>query len=608
MQVNSMEPLIPFDSFKPGVEATNVSDLGSQDYDLHLAGLLAKLLGEVIEKRDPAVLEFLMSEGSNTAVLNPECRIDVLQAVGIWLQLISIARENSAMKDRREHETLGGAEAIEDSFAEALPESIQNGNLSSALERLELIPTITAHPTEAKRVTVLEIHRRIYRKLVDLEQTRWTPRERARLTSGLRDEIELLWMTGELRLERPSLDQEVSWGLHFFKEILFDVVPQLYGQLEDALSEEMLTKSELKPFLKFRSWIGGDRDGNPNVTSFVTRQTLCESRKTALQFYAQRVDEVGRNLSISQSIAPKNQRFVEHLDRALELSGDRIQIEHRNPGEHIRQYLSAIGKRLESTLDRQVGNARPYREPFEMISELENLEQVLIEIGSEGLAKRQIRPLKWQIQTFGFRTVAIDIRQNSTVINRVVRELLLDRIMAPQNAILDWSSEIRKALGENLSFPRDRSELTDEAQEAIALFELIRENRDSLDREAIGCFILSMTTSADDLLAVYLMAKWAGLYDGKDANGPITLPIVPLFETIDDLENAPAILRELVAVPLVRRSITAQTNCQEVMLGYSDSNKDGGFVCSTWQLVKAQSRITGVRRINFVLPWPRRLS
>ena len=208
-------------------------------------------------------------------------------------------------------------------IAKAAKLGIDAQELGEKLAAIRVRPVITAHPTEAKRVTVLEKHRRIYRLLVELEQPRWTARERAAIIDQLRDEIELLWMTGELRLEKPSVEQEVAWGLHFFHETLFDGVPELLKRLDRALALSYPgERFALSQFFQFGSWIGGDRDGNPFVTNKVTRRALAENAAASLRYYEQRLYALMRSLSIAERALPPPAGFREALNRALAESGD----------------------------------------------------------------------------------------------------------------------------------------------------------------------------------------------------------------------------------------------------------------------------------------------
>ena len=251
---------------------------GAGDHGMALRGEMRRLWRRVIERRAPQVLDLVLDA---TASLPPgEAAIPCLQAANIWFQLARIIEENSAMRARRMVEAAEGPEAIEGSFARVMAEfdpQMTQAEFAALARKLAVGPTITAHPTEAKRVTVLEIHRRIYRLLVSLETERWTPREREDILCEIEGEIDLLWMTGELRLERPSLQDEIEWGLQFFRDAVFDAVPQLFERFIAAGTSRFGAGVEATPCVRFHSWIGGDRDGNPNVTAAVTREALARA-------------------------------------------------------------------------------------------------------------------------------------------------------------------------------------------------------------------------------------------------------------------------------------------------------------------------------------------
>ncbi len=558
--------------------------------------LLHGLLEDVIKQHAPPVRDVLKG-GATAQALCGEGRLAALQAVGIWFQLLGIANERNVTRQRRLIEMGGGPDAVQGSFSHALAEAAAEGRepsaLASALSGLDIGPTITAHPTEAKRVTVLEIHRRIYRKLAELEAQRWTASERDRLVRDLRNEIDLLWMTGELRLERPTLDQEIAWGQHFFRDVLFDSTPQLYERLEQAVVRHFPEGGVRVPaFMRFASWIGGDRDGNPNVTAKVTRAALSSNRATAIAHYRDKVGELVRVISISANAIAIPTVLVERLAQ-LQAEGDGGKaLAKRNPAELFRQYLMAVDKKLAAMQERGSDQSLAYRSPRQLADDLLVMERALLELGSHSLACACIRPLRWQVETFGFRSVSLDIRQNATVINQVAQEVLRhnghDGLEIGTPA---WSAALRLALNAQEPAPLPPDELSDMGRETFALFSLLRDVENGADPRAVGAFILSMTTSAEDLLAVCLLARMVNLHVGGDATGPLALRVVPLFETIDDLRRAPEILRGFLEVPLVRRSLRAQGNAMEIMLGYSDSNKDGGFFCSTWEVSKAQKKL-----------------
>jgi len=261
-------------------------------YANEVLDLLSTLLLQLVRDRAPEIEPVLRGERA-AADLTPDLLARTLQVQGIWFQLVNIAEQNAAMRRRRQIEAERGYEQLRGTFAQVISSAaaakVPAAEIRALVEHLRVRPVITAHPTEAKRVTVLEKHRRIYRRLVDLESPRWTPRERQALVDGLRNEIELLWLTGELRLSKPTVPQEVFWGLHFFNETLFEAVPDLLEKLERVLAQFYPGERwVVPPFFQFGSWIGGDRDGNPFVTNEVTQSTLLENRLTALRRYRRR--------------------------------------------------------------------------------------------------------------------------------------------------------------------------------------------------------------------------------------------------------------------------------------------------------------------------------
>ncbi len=575
-------------------------------YAAEVAELLFGLLIDVVRARQPAVEPVLRGTAS-PAGLTPELTARGLQAQGIWFQLLSIAEQNAAMRRRRQIES-EGTEPVRGTLAQVIGEASTSGikadEIRSLLGILRVRPVITAHPTEAKRVTVLEKHRRIYRRLVDLETPRWTPRERKALIDALRNEIELLWLTGELRLERPTVVQEVAWGLHFFNETLFEAIPILIDKLEQALGQHYPgERFDVAPFFQFGSWIGGDRDGNPFVTNEVTRRTISDNRLASLRRYRQRVGELVRTLSITERATPIPASFREALDRALERSGDAAGVATRNPGEVFRQFLTCMLQRLDSTIRSAENGEHPagvevYSSSDALIGDLRALENGLSEAGCVSVAAMLVRPVRREVEAFRFSTVRLDVRENAARINAALAAVYRVRNAGGEPPLLGsdaWKSWIAAELGR----PRRSDEklldpLPDDANETLGMFRVVAESRGRVDREAFGSFVLSMTREVSDVLGTYLLAKEAGLFADAAGVESCTLPIVPLFETIGDLRRAPAIMRELIAVPVVRRSIRAQGGIQEVMIGYSDSNKDGGFLTSNWELSKAQIKLTRV--------------
>ncbi len=434
---------------------------------------------------------------------------------------------------------------------------------------------------------------------------RWTEREREALIGDLRDQIELVWMTGELHLQKPTVEHEVSRGLHFFDESLFEKAPEMLSLLDGALQHYYPgTHFELAPFFQFGSWIGGDRDGNPSVTTRVTGWTLKQNALASLRHYRDKLVELAKALSITERALPVPESFREELARSLDASEDGETIRTRNPGEPYRQYLTLVLRKLDATLARIqgmdiAGPGGPYANADELILDLRIVENALSEAGSPSIARNRVKPVRRAVEIFRFSTVRLDLRENTTRTTEALQSLWWTTAghgdaTPPELGSREWRAWLLRELSRPLTALRLVPELSPETAELIAMFRQAGEVRREIDRDAFGSFILSMTRSVDDILGAYLLAKEGGLFLDAAGTEICALPIVPLFETIADLRAAPAIMREALAVPLIRRSTKWQGGVQEVMIGYSDSNKDGGYVASNWELAKAQSQLTRV--------------
>jgi phosphoenolpyruvate carboxylase len=584
-------------------ESADPAAASAAAYANEVVELLSGLLLGLVRERQPELEPALRGERP-ASELSPDLLARTLQVQGLWFQLLSIAEQNAAMRRRRQTEADRGYDQVRGTFAQVISSAaaakVSAEELRKLLEVLRVRPVITAHPTEAKRVTVLEKHRRIYRRLVDLESPRWTPRERQALVAGLQDEIELLWNTGELRLAKPTVPQEVFWALHFFNETLFDSVPDLLEKLERALTQAYPAESfQVPPFFQFGSWVGGDRDGNPFVTNSVTRGTLLQNRLTSLRRYRRRLGELVRALSITERAMPVPESFRVILEKELAASGEGDEIAARNPGEIFRQYLACMLLKLDLMVTgaergQIVSSPEGYASADALANDLRRIEGALSSAGSVSLAATLVRPVRREVESFRFSTVRLDVRENTTKLSAALADLWRQTNPGevPDHDSDAWRRWITAELGRPLTRDAQAPELPPESAETLGMFQLVRQLREEIDREAFGSFVLSMTRSVSDVLGAYLLAKHAGLFADTAGTESCTLPIVPLFETIDDLQRAPAIMRELLSVPLVRRSVRSQGGVQEVMIGYSDSNKDGGFLTSNWELSKAQIKLT----------------
>ncbi len=574
----------------------------SATYAKHVVDLLTEQLKQVITTRQPEILPLFHGE-EDIPPDRPELLLGVLQAWGIWFQLLNVAEENTAMRRRRLVEKMQGLENVPGTFAnvfaEAKKSNISEKDIQALLDKAHIRPTITAHPTEAKRVTVLEIHRRIYVLLYRLEAERWTERERQKFITDLRNEIDLLWLTGELRLEKPTVALEVAWGLHFFEQTLFNRVPETHDRLLLALRNAYPDQEfYIPPFFQFGSWIGGDRDGNPFVTNDVTKQTLLSNRERILEHYMETLEVMIQRISVSRHTIDLSPEFENHLNQLLEETNMLHMVAGRNPGEVFRQYVSCLLKKIRGTYETQEGkhySAIRYNNADEFIEDLQQLADGLITSGCENLANAHVIPTLQKAQAYRFRTVRLDLRENSTTVNNTLAAIwkaIHGKQEAPAADSAEWKQWLQQELEKPLEQLPTFSDLDGPSESTFGLFQMTAELMGKLDTEAFGHFILSMTQSVADILGVYLLAKYAGLFADSEDGEYSLLPIVPLFETIDDLQRGPDMMQELLNEPLIQRSVKHQTGVQEVMIGYSDSNKDGGYFTANWELTKAQHQLT----------------
>jgi phosphoenolpyruvate carboxylase len=565
-----------------GKTPLSLSHVSSTDENREVSELTKLMIGlwlRVLSRRAPQVADQLEREAA-PALPTGRRAIAYLQAMNIRLQLLRIVDEIETMRRRRTTESVEGPDAIPETFAHLVADDVDRDSIADLVVSTIVGPTFTAHPTETKRVTVLEIHRRIYRGVVALETDRWTPRERIKLVDKIENDIDLLWFTGELRLDRPTPDDEIAWGLHFFSDILFDIVPEVLDQVNRAASNDDTGTGECVSRLCFHSWIGGDRDGNPNISASVTRRALALGKSTVLTRYKNILNDAAAQLSLSNRIAPLEEPHAKALKAIIRDSG----AEAQNANELFRQALTSIGLRVESNY---------YLHVSDFIDNIRTVERALQSLQADRLAKQYLRPLRWFSEVFGFRTVTLDIRQNSTVTNATLKEIweVVEGELPPEQGGDAWTERLKSELALEILPSLASHKLSVEGQDLLELLKLMLQVDSGADPQAIGPFILSMTRSADDLAAVLLLARYAGF----DREAP-QLRIVPLFETIADLRAAPEIMRQFLLIPSARRCLTRQGHPIEIMLGYSDSNKDGGFLCSSWEVTKAQSKLVSALR------------
>ena len=571
-------------------------DQNNSNSDKSYASVLQKRLHnswfKVLDNRAPAVSKEIRS---GNYLCRPDQFCDMFQAVTIWFHLSQILDEILNIRRSRlsGYNDNPGEEPSQYNFRGVLShcDTDKKSLFLGLLEKnkLGIGPTITAHPTEAKRVSVLEIHRRIYQTLVKFDSFRWGPKEILQLEKDLEGEIDLLWLTGELRLERPSLEAEIEWGLQFYKTSLFEAVPRVFESYDEAITS-VFGKQHFDHFnLRFHSWIGGDRDGNPNVTTEKTLFAIQSAKDMVLSVYSESLTDLASQLSISNKIMPLSKSYYSSLDKIIRSrSEDPDGLIRRNPNETFRQALTAMNQCLDE---------RRYTYAKDFINDLQDIEAALCSVGASNISEKLVRPLRWQAAVFGFSAHTLDVRQNSEVVTRVLQNIWSINGSCPEFGSADWLQQVKTELLEPNLPILDKSDLSDESVELLSLLELIFTIQNGPDPESVGPFILSMTRSAADIFSVLLLARYAGFGSEK-----LSIKVVPLFETIEDLDKAPEILRQVYDFPLAARSLKDADGFMEIMLGYSDSNKDGGFLCSSWTLDKAQRAIARSLSKNGVKP------
>jgi len=533
------------------------------------------------------------------------------QALSVAFQLATLVEETAATEERR---TAGDGPLLvgdlapwRDALARIAPNPADGPALAAKLRRVRVEPVLTAHPTEAKRATVLE-HYRDLQRLVARRHLPRTPRESKRDRAELEAVIERLWRTGNIFLERPDVASELRNVTHYLRRVLPAAVIAHDARLREAWAEaglpsESVAEAADLPRIRFGTWVGGDRDGHPFVTGDVTALALAELRAAALERIATDLRALSARLSLSaEGHAPPPELLAQCAALAEALGEVGREALERNPGEPWRQLTNLMVARLPLAERKPPAS---YASAEELDADLACLEASLRAVGAARLAEADVTPVRRLVQCFGFHLATLDVRQNSAFHDRALAQLLASAGVPDAASYPTWNEERRRAfLDAELAFPRPFAHahvpLPDEASAMLDAYRVLaREVRDH-GLDAVGALIVSMTRSVSDLLAPYVFAREVGLLETTAQGLACALPVVPLFETIEDLAQSPAVLRELLSHPLVRRSLVLQAEreggepTQQVMVGYSDSNKDGGIVASLWALHRGQRAMAEV--------------
>lgn len=566
---------------------------------------LVSLFKEMLESIGESDLaEALPFDNREVAKKNTYSNEKLIQAIGMCFEMLNLTEENAATQYRRKTETQLGIESTRGSWGETLhlwkTEGIDEQKIAQKLRDIKVVPVLTAHPTESKRLTVLDIHREFYLLLVKKENPNWSTAEQQVLKQEIISLMERWWRTGEIYLEKPRLEDERNNLMHYFVNIFPEAVRLSDQRLQEAwktmgYSSELLEWPEHFPLLQLGSWVGGDRDGHPFVTPEFTASTLRHHRQAALKMIQDQLIDLASKLSFSIYQNPFPQTVLDDIQQCAKLFGKAGQKAiNRNPSEPLRQLVNLLLLRLKYTIEdnRRYGAAGYFQSANDLLAELRKLRELLIDMDATQIAKQWLFPIERSVQCFGFHLAKLDIRQNSAYHEKAISQILAASGHEDSD-YASWNEEkrlsfINKELNSNRPFLVTGTSCGPEADNVLGYFSEVKKYIAQYGTEGIGSIIVSMTRSVSDLLVVYLFLREVGLRDTY-------LPVVPLLETIDDLNAGPEILSAFLSHPLLqkqRKEIPSFS--QEVMLGYSDSNKDGGILTSRWNIYKAEENLTKV--------------
>lgn len=565
---------------------------------------LLDIVEDIREKSKSLRAEFdleLFNDFKNTIKnLEPGVRHQVIRAFAIYFQLVNIAEQNHRVRRKRDYERSAGEQiqpgSIESIIVHLKEQNVPYDEVQEILNEISLELVMTAHPTEAMRRAVLDIHHRIAQDMMQLDNPTLTLKERDLLREKLFNEVMILWQTDELRDRKPTVIDEVRNGLYYFDETLFDVLPEVYNELERCLRKYYPNHDWHVPsFLRFGSWIGGDRDGNPNVTANFTWQTFKMHRELVINKYKESLVNLRDKLSFSSNIV----EVPDELWASIERDKQHIKLQSkdvwRNETEPYRIKLSYMIEKIQNTAsDEHVNEYAKYASVDEFIEELKLLDRSLRNHYADHVADFYLQRLIRQAELFGFHLATLDIRQHSKEHEYALNEILAKSGITPSYSELSEDEKI-DLLHELLNDPRplvsaNYMEYTESTQECLNVFRVIARAQKEFGPQCVESYLISMTQGVSDLLEVAVLSKEFGLHRKKYMG--LSIQPVPLFETIDDLHAAPKIMERLFSLPAYREALKDRNDLQEIMLGYSDSSKDGGAITANWELRVALKEIT----------------
>ncbi len=599
--------------------------------------LFGNLLGEVLhDQAGPAVLDTVealrqgfkeLEDSGNSRLADKLTQLidqtdantltGVVRAFSTYFVLANIAEEAHEHLLRRDQVHQGGPlwhGSFDATMREFKNQGISLKQLLKLLDRCVYSPVFTAHPTESKRRTVMDHMRQVFLKIGQLPRSDangplLSDEEIKRIEGQLKDRIQILWKTNEVRTDKPEVVDEIQNGLFYFDESLFDAIPQVYRYLEQAIrrvyKDELGDNSfELPTLIRFGSWIGGDRDGNPNVKPATTRQAILLQSELVLQEYIKRVLRLRNELTQSSLLSEPYTELLRDLELDELSYGEQAYADKddRFTHEPFRSKLTIMAYRLRQNLanvkaclaDTPSPFKHRYTDESEFLDDLTLIKQSLLDHGDSNLAGGGLADLIGLVRIFGFSLLELDVRQESSKHTEAVAEIFATLPDAPNYLELDEEARIKlltKSMRSGQIIPLRFIKLSDSTREIIDVFDVIRDLSDQFGERIFGAYVISMTHEASHILEVMWMGYQRALAGYSDGEWFCNITVSPLFETIEDLDNSVATLNRLLKDPTYRSLLDAAGGTQEVMLGYSDSAKDGGILASAWQLYRAQQDI-----------------
>jgi len=548
--------------------------------------------------------------------LDPDKLTHVVRAFSNYFSLVNIAEETHQHFLRHQnsmHEGPNWVGSFEVTLKELKDAEVTTEQLQALFDELHYHPVITAHPTESKRRTIRDLLRRITTINKRLNENNLTKDEYDECIQKFHNLIQVLWKTDEVRTTRPQVRDEIIYGLTYFRECLFEAVPLTYRHIERAVTRvygEDAQNVVVPSFLNFGSWIGGDRDGNPNVKPETTVLALWLQSRAVLSEYIERIQFLTGTLTHSIKLCTPSDELLHSLASSQPYAANAFpEKPNRFANEPYRRKLAIVSYRLKQNLayvnqrilgeditDQDFVDHR-YQNETEFLNELYQIRDSLIEHGDRAIADEELQDLIRLVETFGFYLLHLDVRQESTRHTQAVAEILKAYNIDYEQ--LDEPERL-KVLSQIISEPPPGKiaidDLTENTAETLAVFNVIANMRKELSDKAIGNYVISMTHEASHVMEVMMLAHHAGLAGKSGDDWFCQICISPLFETIEDLEHIEPVLTTLLDNPTYAALLNASGNLQEVMLGYSDSCKDGGILASGWNLYEAQVKVTELMR------------